>query len=67
MWRQSTLLFDCPSYTLNRIILLDKLSAYEVDIDLKLLPFGDQSMSIEDNIQIVEAVHEYIKNSERFV
>ncbi|CAG2185269.1 unnamed protein product [Mytilus edulis] len=52
---------------LTLITLLDKLSAYGVDIDLNLILFGDQSMSIEDNVQIVKAVHEYIKNSERFV
>ena len=57
--------FHCHKYNDARVILYNELYYLQV-ISLDLLLFGDLSLSCDANIKIVDAVHCYIKSSNRF-
>lgn len=57
--------FKCVHYTNQRIILFNETRAYH-PIGTNILLYGSETLSIEDNVIIVEAVHKFIKYSNRF-
>ena len=57
--------FHCLSYTNQRLMLFRKLRKYH-PLNLNLLLFGSDNLSLNDNIEIVYSVQEFIKNSGRF-
>ena len=55
----------CPRYFTQRISLhnfVSRLAEFKVETSL----FGDRKIDYEDNVTIMLAVHEYIKDTERF-
>ena len=58
-------LFECTLYTNQRVKLYHNVMNYQPITNDKLLS-GDPALSYDDNIEIVLAVQEYIKNTERF-
>ena len=58
-------LFECTLYTNHRVKLYNKVMNYQPITTDKLLS-GDPALQYDDNIEIVLAVQEYIKNTERF-
>ena len=54
----------CPLYYTQRLALQNIVSRY-TDFKLETLLFGDTNIDNVDNITIILAVHDYIKNSER--
>ena len=57
--------FHCLSYTNQRLILFRKLRKYH-PLNLNLLLLGTDNLSLNDNIEIVYSVEEFIKNPGRF-
>ena len=55
----------CPLYYTQRLALQNIVSRY-TEFKLETLLFGDTNIDNVDNITIILAVHDYIKNSERF-
>ena len=55
----------CPLYYTQRLALQNIVSRY-TEFKLETLLFGDTNIDNEDNITIILAVHDYIKNLERF-
>ena len=56
---------DCPLYSTQRLILRDAVSEF-ADFTVHNLLFGDDTIDFNNNIEIVLAVHDFIKDSERF-
>ena len=57
---------DCPLYYMLRINLFQQLQSLEInDIDISLLLYGSDNYDFKTNCSIVEAVHCFIKESER--
>ena len=61
----NTKVLYCPLYYTQRLALQNIVSRY-TEFKLETLLFGDTNIDNEDNITIILAVHDYIKNSERF-
>ncbi|XP_071133192.1 uncharacterized protein [Mytilus edulis] len=61
--------FDCPFYLNERAILFNGLSWLPegCDLDLTLLVFGRDTLSYDQNVQIVKQVFNFIKRSKRFL
>lgn len=61
--------FDCPFYLNERAILFNGLSWLPegCELDLKLLVFGKETLSYDQNVQIVKQVFSFIKRSKRFL
>ena len=55
----------CPLYYIQRLALQNIVSRY-TEFKLETLLFGDTNIDNVDNITIILAVHDYIKNSGRF-
>ena len=55
----------CPLYYTQRLALQNIVSRYS-EFKLETLLFGDTNIDNVDNITIILAVHDSIKNSERF-
>ena len=58
-------LFECILHTNHRVKLYNTVMNYQPITTDKLLS-GDSALSYDDNIEIMLAVQEYIKNTERF-
>ena len=57
--------FECTSYTNQRVTLFRSTRhVHPLSIDKVL--FGDLNLTIEDNISLFKAVHQYIKDTKRF-
>ena len=56
---------DCPLYYTQRMILRNVVTRY-TQFDLKILLYGDSGIDHDRNAVIVQAVHDYIRDSERF-
>ena len=56
---------DCPLYYAQRIILRDVVTRY-TQFDIKILLYGDSDINHDSNAVIVQAVHDYIRDSKRF-
>ena len=57
--------FTCIKYKEQRQKLLNTVLKY-TDASLSVLLYGDRSLSLVDNINIVEAVQPFIQNTKRF-
>ena len=55
----------CPLYSQERHILFTKLS-FLSSITVDILIYGDDTLSLATNINIVDAVHGFIKSTKRF-
>ena len=58
---------ECPIYAgprQNLITTINNLTACNININILL--FGDKELSYIQNLQIFEAVHKYIKETNRF-
>ena len=58
-------LFYCPLYYIQRLALQNIVSRF-TEFKLDTLFFGDKNLDNADDITIILAVHDYIKDSERF-
>ena len=56
----------CKNYTEIRKELFHTIKNNKGEIDLDKILFGDPNLGQQNNINIVKAVHKYIKNSKRF-
>ena len=56
---------DYPFYYTQRMILRNVVTRYP-QFDLKILLYGDSGIDHDRNAVIVQAVHDYIRDSERF-
>ena len=56
---------ECPIYIQQRHHLFVILQIYGV-IDLDVILYGNENLSVEQNIDIFDAVHDYIRLSKRF-
>ena len=56
---------DCPLYYAQRMILRNVVTRY-TQFDLEILLYGDSDIDYDRNALIVQAVHDYIRDSERF-
>ena len=56
---------DCPLYCTERLRLRNIVNRY-TEFKLKTLLFGDGNIDYECNVSIVQAVHEFIRDSKRF-
>ena len=56
---------DCPLYYTQRMILRNVVTRY-TQFDIKILLYGDSGIDHDRNAVIVQAVHDYIRDSERF-
>ena len=56
---------DCPLYYTQIMILRNAVTRY-TQFDLKILLYGDSGIDHDRNAVIVQAVHDYIRDSERF-
>ena len=57
--------FSCKKYSEQRIQLFNATRNLH-PLSTKLLLFGDSGLSHHENVQIVEAVHQFIKSTKRF-
>ena len=57
--------FSCPLYYTQRLKLADSLNAIST-FTLEILLNGDDNLDYESNVVLFQAVHDYIKDSERF-
>ena len=57
--------FHCVNFRQQRTELINEISRY-YNPSLKLLLYGDQTLSFETNVYIFQAVHKYICNTKRF-
>ena len=58
--------FHCHLYNHQRVIMLEKVSQI-TRVSLQILLHGRSVINDEENSKIMEAVHEYIKNTKRFI
>ena len=56
---------DCPRYYAQRMILRNVVTRY-TQFDLNVLLYGDSGIDHDRNVVIIQAVHDYIRDSERF-
>ena len=56
---------DCPLCYTQRMILRNVVTRY-AQFELKVLLYGDSGIDHDWNVVIVQAVHDYIRDSERF-
>ena len=56
----------CPLYKRQRAYLLDKLSKFNPHLDVDTLLGNNSNLSPDDNIEIAQAVLEFIKDTKRF-
>ena len=56
---------DCPLYYAQRMTLRNVVTRY-TQFDLNVLLYGDSGIDHDRNVVIVQAVHDYIRDSERF-
>ena len=56
---------DCPLYYVERLALRNIVLRFS-HFRLETLLYGDDNLDYETNVAIVLAVHEFIKDSERF-
>ncbi len=59
-------LLDCHRYTYIRQATIYSLNL-DVRIDLDLLLYGSEALTMEQNIEVFEKVHDFIIKSKRFV
>ena len=57
--------FHCPLYYTQRLKLRDAVTRL-TEITIETILYGDENISYQDNLEIVQAVHNYILESERF-
>ena len=57
--------FDCPLYSNQRLVLRQTVAQF-TDFNLETLLFGDDDLEFQDKVTIILAVHEFIKDSDRF-
>ena len=57
--------FDCEMYTNQRVTLF-RSTRFVHPLSIDKVLFGDSNISIEENISLVKAVHQYIKDTSRF-
>ena len=55
----------CPRYADLRIDLIDKIRHVSC-CNINVIFFGNKHLKLDDNLIIVQAVHEFMKNSKRF-
>ena len=56
---------DCPLYYTQRMILRNVVTRY-TQFDLNVLLYGDSGIDHDRNAVIIQAVPDYIRDSERF-
>ena len=56
---------NCHQYINHRHTLLSEISKFTA-VSIQVILFGDQSLSYNDNVKIVSAVHTYISKTKRF-
>ena len=56
----------CPTFSNLRLDLFNSISVYS-KISLKIILYGNNSLDLEKNKFIVDAVHSFIVDSKRFV
>ena len=56
---------DCPLYYAQRMTLRIVVTRY-TQFNLNVLLYGDSGIDHDRNVVIVQAVHDYIRDSERF-
>ena len=56
---------DCPLYYVQRLALRNTVLRFS-HFRLETLLYGDDNLDYETNVVIVLAVHEFIKDSEKF-
>ena len=56
---------ECPMYQVQRISLFSDIERY-CTVSTNVLLYGNDSLSVHDNLQICKAVEEFIASSERF-
>ena len=56
---------DCPLYYAQRMTLRNVVTRY-TQFDLNVLLYGDSGIDHDRNVVIIQAVHDYIRDSERF-
>ena len=57
--------FHCVNYRRQRTEVLNEVSRYS-NLSLHLLLYGNQTLPLETNIFIFQAVHKYISSTQRF-
>ena len=63
--RHRPLFLDCPLYYVQRLALRNTVLRVS-HFRLETLLYGDDNLNYKTNFAIVLAVHEFIKDSERF-
>jgi len=61
----NTIFFKCKVYKNERIKLFNE-TRHLHPINCKTLLFGNENLTHDENITIVNAVHSYIRNTKRF-
>lgn len=56
---------QCPLYTRSRVVLMNSINTIS-SFHLNILIFGDDSLNMESNIRMVEAVHTFVRGTGRF-
>ena len=59
-------ILNCPFYANQRTDMLAVINAANINYSLDILLFGDINLTYEQNIVIVESVHDYITQTNRF-
>ena len=57
--------FQCPLYYTQRLKLRDVVNRF-TEFKIETLLHGDDSISYDDNLEILQGVHDFIKDSDRF-
>ena len=57
--------YHCPSYQVERVILLNSIQ-HIPDLSVKTILFGNPQLSLRDNHELFQAVHTYIMSTKRF-
>ena len=58
-------LFECPLFANERVTMFNTIS-HITQITLKVLLFGKSELTLDQNQTIFEAVHTFIKSTQRF-
>ena len=59
-------LLECSRFNVQRSEMLHSLEIYDVMIDVNLLLYGSENLSVDNNSKIFEIVMHYIKTTHRF-
>ncbi len=59
-------MLHCNQYDTQRIVLQNKLSDFNVNLTIKLLLYGSDNLSEQQNMHIFNCVYDYIEQSKRF-